>query len=356
MQNNTSFTGDIQFAWDSTSLTLFKTCPRKYQLSMRQNWASKRKKVDLDWGIFIHVGIEFYHKERAKGKSHILALLATVKYMMCLTGTYEDVEACLECGATAGPATGDRYICLTCGFTRIVNKEHPNPHTKMVKQWVPWSSDEPKKTRETAIRALVWYLDAHEYDNLKTVTLQNGKAAVEMSFRYPLNMYTPDGTQYLLCGHLDRVADLNGLVYIVDIKTTKSTLSSYFFQQFSPNNQMSFYSVAAKVIYGDYVHGVIIDGIQAAQGFNRFGRSIAHRSPGLQEEWLIQAMGWIKQAEEMAVKFGDDPWPMNDTVGCHQYGSCTFLDICNKAPEVRDRFLKSNYTQKLWDPMKSRET
>ena len=353
MQSNTSFSGGIQFAWDSTSLTLFKTCPRKYQLSMRQQWASKRKKVDLDWGIFIHSGVEFYHKMRAEGKSHILALLATVKYIMCLTGSHKYVSVCLDCQEVLSEdmialhiEQDTSYICENCSSLNV----------DLVSCWIPWPSDEPKKTRETAIRALVWYLDAHEHDNLKTVTLQNGKAAVEMSFRYPLDMYTPNGTQYLLCGHLDRVADLNGLVYIVDIKTTKSTLSSYFFQQFSPNNQMSFYSVAAKVVYGDYVHGVIVDGIQAAVGFNRFGRSIAHRSPGLQEEWLTQAMGWIKQAEEMAIEFGDDPWPMNDTIGCHQYGRCPFLDICNKAPEVRERFLQSNYTKKLWDPMKSRET
>ena len=323
---------------------------------MRQQWASKRKKVDLDWGIFVHSGVEFYHKMKAEGKSHILALLATVKHIMCLTGSYEQIEVCIECGGDLGEDCyqENQHICPNCGCTQR-NERMDIVGTKLESRWIPWPSDEPKKTRETAIRALVWYLDAHEHDNLKTVTLQNGKAAVEMSFRYPLDMYTPDGTQYLLCGHLDRVADLNGLVYIVDIKTTKSTLSSYFFQQFSPNNQMSFYSVASKVVYGDYVHGVIVDGIQAAIGFNRFGRSIAHRSPGLQEEWLTQAMGWIKKAEEMVVEFGDDPWPMNDTA-CHHYGICQFADVCNKGPEVRERFLETNYTRKLWDPMKSRET
>ena len=63
--------------------------------------------------------------------------------------------------------------------------------------------------RLTLLRSVVWYLDQFEHDSLETVILQDGKPAVELSFRFLTNYQAPTGEPFLLCGHFDRVALFN---------------------------------------------------------------------------------------------------------------------------------------------------
>lgn len=45
----------FQFAWDSTSLTAFATCPRKYYYSNIQGWTSELRSVHLIFLSLIHI-------------------------------------------------------------------------------------------------------------------------------------------------------------------------------------------------------------------------------------------------------------------------------------------------------------
>ena len=73
---------------------------------------------------------------------------------------------------------------------------------------------------------------------------------------------TPVGQPYLLCGHLDRVVDYNDSIFVMDHKTTTTTLSSYYMDQWSPSNQMTLYTIAGQTVLKATVKGVIIDGVQ----------------------------------------------------------------------------------------------
>jgi len=297
----------LQFAWDSTSLGALKECPRKYQYSIIEGWRSKSTKVDLEFGIEYHHGIEVYDRVRLQGESHEEALRFVVKDI--LTRTWEAEWAAI---------------------------------------------DDPNKNRQTLIRSLIWYLEEFQNDNAKTITLANGKPAVELSFRMnldygPLIDETPGmGPNYMLCGHIDRLVTFIDQVYVQDHKTTKTTLSPNYFAQFEPDNQMSLYTIASQIVWSTPVKGVMIDAAQIAVGFTKFDRSITYRTEAQLEEWLQDLQVWLRQNEEYVRQ---DHWPMNDK-SCRM---CQFKKICSKDPSVREIFLKSEFdNSNPWNPLRIR--
>lgn len=308
---------NIQFAWDSTSLGWLKTCPRLYQYSMIEGWRL-RGGVHLLFGGWYHSALEAYDRIKSTGGSHEDALREVVAWLMRKT-------------------------------------------------WIdgaPWDSGHNLKTRETLVRSVIWYIDQFKDDTCSTVQLANGKPAVELSFRLEMDfgpkaqeppwpnpdMIAVQAQPYVLSGHLDRVVEFQGNFYVMDRKTSSTTIGSYYFDQYDPDNQMSLYSMAARVIYQTPVRGVIIDAAQIAVGFSRFTRGFTFRTESQIEEWLGETKAWLRLAEGFAQA---KHWPMNDK-SCHQYGGCAFRGVCSKSPEVRQKFLESGFEKRKWNPLEAR--
>lgn len=217
----------------------------------------------------------------------------------------------------------------------------------------PWLSPDPNKNRFTLIRTIVWYLDHFADDPIETVILESGKPAVELSFRheFPFHFHSVNQNA-LICGHLDRLGDIAGQIWVVDRKTTKHAIDERYFKQYSPDNQMSTYSLAGKIIYNLPVQGVIVDAAQVMVTFSRFQRGFAHRTEAQIEEWIGDTQIYLSNAEEYAER---DYWPQNDKA-CFNYGGCPFRPICSRSPEVREQFLndKTQYTKLIWDPLLAR--
>lgn len=288
----------IQMAWDSTSLGWLKTCPRLYQYSMIDKWRSKHNSIHLDFGIWYHSALEHYYKCRAAGADHETATEDTL--LECLKWTWIDGK--------------------------------------------PFVSDHNLKTRENLVRTVLWYLDEFgDNDVTETVILDNGKPAVELSFRFDMG-------DFVLAGHLDRICNFQGQPYVMDHKTASTTIGSYYFDGYSPDNQMSLYSVAAKVIYNTPIKGIIIDAAQIAVGFSRFSRGFTFRTDAQLDEWLNDTRRWVRTARQYAE---EGFWPMNDKA-CHHYGGCAFRKVCSKSPQVREQFLASDFVKKEWNPLESR--
>jgi hypothetical protein len=183
------------------------------------------------------------------------------------------------------------------------------------------------------------------------VILPNGKPAVELSFSFNSGLMAEStGEPITLCGHLDRVAMLNDIPYIVDIKTTGSALGASFFAGFSPDNQFSMYSTAARIAFALPVRGIIVDGAQIGATFSRFERSIIVRDDATITEWMDGLSIWLRQLEEAALAAS---WPMNDK-SCNVYGGCPFRPVCSRPPGARDTWLKADYRQRIWDPLQRR--
>lgn len=296
----------LQLAIDSTSLGALKTCPRLYYYTIICGWEPRQRSVHLQFGIWVHEGKEEYDRQIASGASHDNAVLAV--------------------------------------FRRISRATWDRERNR------PWTSDDPNKNRFTLLRTLVWYFEEYREDNIETVIFANGAPAVELSFSFDSGYRSAAGEPFLLCGHIDRLGRMNNRVFPCDVKTTKHTLGDSFFSQFSPNNQFSIYTLAAKIVYSLPTAGLIIDGAQIAVSFSRFERRESPRSEAQLNEWYEGLGLWLKTLQQYAAA---DSWPMNEA-SCGNYGGCPFRRICARSPSVRAEWLRADFVRRIWDPLKIR--
>lgn len=316
----------IQFAWDSTSLGYLKTCPRLYQYIMIDGWGTRDESIHLRFGIEYHTALQDYAIARAQGIRHDDAIHDTIRALHSRTYDWNP-----DRGLRAG-----KY-----------------------------------KNRETLAGLVIDYLDHFAEDPAETYIQADGSPAVELSFRFELD-WGPGATPatrhhstaegklvpdqpYLLCGHLDRVVTFLDDLYVMDRKTSVSTLGGYYFDQWTPSNQMTLYSLAGKVMLNSPIKGVIIDAAQVLlEKPNSFARGFAYRTEDQLTEWLADLRYWLREAEDFATA---GYWPQNDT-SCHKFGGCQFRDVCSKSPAVREQHLRGNFDklapEERWNPLKAR--
>lgn len=288
----------LQFALDSTSIGYSKSCLRKYKLTIIDGWRKKDASVHLRFGGEFASALEFYNKFKvAEGCSHDDALDATVAET----------------------------------FARIVD----------------WKSDHPKKNPYTLVRTIVWYLDNYENDPAEVLILEDGRPAVELSFKIELPWEAAPGIPYILCGHLDKVVTYCGDILVADQKTTSGALGAFYFAEYNPHIQMSTYTFASKMILGANVSGVMIDAAKIAVGFSEFARGFTMRTEAQLAEWLVDLKSWTSI---LSFAVTNDYWPMNEQ-SCHQYGGCVFREVCSQDPAVRQNYLETSFEKVFWNPL-----
>ena len=322
----------IQFAWDSTCLGLIKTCPRLYQYTMIDGYVGKGESIHLRFGQEYHQALQDYDIARAEGIDH------------------EDA--------------------IHSAISELVRRTHD------------WSVDETVKpgkykNRQTLVSLVVDYLDHYVDDPAETYIKSDGKPAVELSFRFELDwgpkaglgqrcifgedlkegevLVTNNEQPYLLCGHMDRVVNFNDQLFVMDHKTTTTTPSQYYFDQYEPHNQMTLYTIAGQVVLNAPIKGVIVRAAQILlDKEHRFVSGFTLRTPDQLDEWMNDLRLHLERAEEYATR---GYWPMNDTA-CDKFGGCKFRGVCSKSPSVRHIYLNSDFEQlpleERWNPLRSR--
>jgi len=300
---NTAFNNGVQFAWDSTSIGLYKTCPRKYFLTIVKGYVPKTMPPPLAFGVHLHTLLQTWHQLIESGLDRHTALIRVTRLAGLLGET-------LPPGDTA-------------------------------------------RTKETLVRSIVWYLDQFWEDNAVTVKRLDGTPAVEYHFHLPFMTYKSQTV--FISGHIDRLVKWQGQTYVSDYKTTKYALDGRFFDQFKPSIQMALYTTACHLISDTTsdlppAHGVIIDGIQLGVNFTRFARQIVPYSLEEINEHIEDLQHWIRQAMD-ACETG--VFPPNETA-CNNYSGCHFRDICAKPPARREMFLEGNFKKRTWNPLKRR--
>ncbi len=360
LEGNASFSKKspgLQILYDTVSTGYLKECARKYELAIVDGWTPKKQSVHLFFGLITHSAREAYDNATIKdGGDHDAGIRAAVLHCLEAAGSRRDVLICKECGAVNEPAAKigvekvtlndskgefkgvlDMWVCLACNSTDLkLKRDH----------FFPWESDDKNKNLRTLIRTMVWYFDHYEDDPAKTIKLASGEPAVELWFRFELDLHSKNGEQFVLTGHLDRLVEFSKKNWFADLKTTKNTINQNYFEQFTPDNQMYFYLVGSKIVFKDEIAGGIIDAAQVAIHFSKFQRGMIQLTSGQMEEWLKDIKIWIKQAESYAEA---GYWPMNDKA-CHHYGGCPFRGVCNKDPKSRTAYLKTSFVQRNWDP------
>ena len=305
--------GGIQWAWDSTSLSAFTACPRKYQYSILEGWATELRSAHLEFGGHYAKALERFHKLRAKGETYADAL-RSVTYDLMLDTWEHDLDE-----------SGNRI-----------------PGTGKGADWL-----HNTKTRDTLIRSVVWYLTHFENDTMQTVILSNGDAAVEYSFSFDLS------DEFVYCGHIDRLVTYGDAadIYVQDQKTSGGAVTARYFDAYTPDIQMTGYTLAGQIIFNLPVKGVVIDAAQIAVGFTEFHRGFVNRTDAMLEEFREEALHYIQEAKACAES---GYYPMRRT-SCGNYGGCEFRKVCSLAPVLRGRYLEGNYRKReRWDPIKRR--
>lgn len=303
----------VQFAWDSTSLGWLKECPQKYKYFMIDQLQTKGYDVSphLFFGSVYQKCLETFDRLRASGSDHEDALAEVIHLALKLTW-FDAVE--------------------TEDFSRPAG---------------PWESTDVNKTRFTLVRSVLWHIEEYRDHPTKTLILASGDPAVELNFKIEV------GNELVLCGHLDRVVEWDGDRYVLDHKTTKSAIQSHYFMGYRPENQMSLYTLAGGIIFNSPIKGVMIDAAQILVTFTRFARGFTNRTQEELDEWLNDTHFWVQQAWRYAET---GHYPKNDK-SCHDYGGCTFRDICGAAPKIRETLLKGGFEKRPeeWNPLVPRK-
>lgn len=316
---NNSFSKELpylQLYWDSTSMGALKTCPRYYFYSIICGYQSFHQNIHLTFGLLYHSALEYYDHMKFSGMAHEDALIATVRKV--LIDTWDSK------------------------LNRAIEM------------------DSDSKSRSGLLRTVIWYLDQFEHDTLKTVRLDNGKPAIELSFRLECGYKSITNENYFICGHFDKQAEMDEKYFIVDRKTTKNTLNAAFFERFMLDNQMSTYNFAGDIVLPHKLSGIIIDAAQVTVTFSRFQRQQIYKPKSIIDEWYKDFGIYLSFAESYAK---NEYWPQNtkacgspkldEKTGEITYG-CTFAQICMKPESIRAQFLKVGYNRRTWDPTQVR--
>lgn len=284
----------LQLFWDSTSLRALQRCPREYEYRILHGYVTKRAKLDLEFGIAYHAALEAGDRVRAEGGSVPDQIHASTKVALA-RDEFED-------------------------FTK-------------------------EKNRFTLVRSVVWY---YSNQRLPKIVSLDGKPLIEASFRFALDLRSHTDENFGLCGHLDGICEEpTGDIFVNERKTTKSYLTSDYWAGFSPDTQISVYTLASRVVYPFNVKGVIVDALSTTENFSEFASMPIERGPDVLEEFQRDLEITLRIADQYA-KAGY--WPKNEA-SCRL---CPFKSICSRPPVVREEWLAAEFIKRPWNPLEER--
>lgn len=303
----------LQLAWDATSLALFAECPTKYKYAMIDGWRGRGTAPPLEFGRSWHRGLETRDRELAKGASRDEALISAIQDV---TGQND----------SDGPADETERKGFTPG-------------------------DDDRRTFFTLVRSLVWYDHHYSPDPAQLYWVDPSTPAIELSFQFDTKIKASNGEAFSWCGHIDKVVTFAENLYIMEYKHTVSALGSYYFERYKPNIQVEGYYFGASVVLPEIPAGVIVDATEVKITFTKFQRHIVPLSAEHREEFHSELVHWMKLAEEFATS---GHYPMNKTACTSKFGNCPYKAVCSKNRSVRPEYLRADYKQLRWDPLKVR--
>jgi PD-(D/E)XK nuclease superfamily len=357
-------------AWDATTLRMLLECPRKLQLMQHEGWGT-RDRVHLDFGSLYHEACEMFDKLRLNGVTQEAACAQTFSHFVRETAKEETLGTvylptwrCSSPAQVIGPRSGklqrNAKRCRRAKELQFAGGHRegdcPNCGSSVVNDWTAISPNKDKN-RDTLLRTILHYCDTAD-DRVRPYKFPDGTVAVELSFKLPLPLESPDGDPYLLCGNMDGMVEFAGEVVPRERKTTKNDISkSYFWNKYNPDVQIDTYDLAAAVLYGDLLdpkpHGVMVEVTRCTAQETQIERQIINIPEERRAEWLKEVQIWIKTAEGYA---RSNFWPKN-TASCNANGGCPMRDICKLSPSTRERFLPGErYVKRAerWNPAQER--
>ena len=288
---------------DSTILSSFRSCRRKFELQYVHHWKSQEPSVHLVAGGAFASGIEaarnaFYVEGKSADEAEAAGLIALVKH-------YGDFQC---------PADSAKSLERMSGALEFYFSHYP--------------------------------LGA---DGADPITLPSGRRGIEFSFAEPLAVNHPvTGNPILYTGRSDMIAERAGGIYVYDEKTT-SALGASWPKQWEMRSQFTGYIWAAAQ-QGIKVDGAIVRGIAILKTMYNHLECPTYRTRYEVDRWYDQT---IRDVHQMIQCWQEGYWDYNLDGACTEYGGCSFQKIC-KASDP-DSFLPVYFSQKVWDPLARRE-
>lgn len=290
---------------DNFALTMFQTCPAKYQLRMVEGWTGKRKSAPLGFGAAFHAGLAAWYRTGS------------------LPAALDAIE---EVWPNEHPVDDYRTLEKCKTVMRQYAAEYPTEEFKII--GMPQSPIvEQTFTIDTGMALNCVHCNAAPNEE---GLCPNGHGHCE-----PIEYG----------GIFDGLVEYGSQVYVFEHKTT-SQLGDYYFTQFKPNNQVSGYVWAAGKMSGNRVGGAIINAIGVYKvGATKFKRDITSRSESDINNWLKS----VRQSCQMiADARKNKAYPMH-TQACTLYGLCEYHSVhVLGSKEHQQKRLEMDYVHEPW--------
>lgn len=289
---------------DSTTLSHFRACPRKFQLESLEHWKHKTPNVHLHAGKAFAEGLEmarraFYEKGLSVSDSEAIGFGALAEAY----GSFETLEG-------------------------------------------------SNKSLDRMLGALEYYFSTFPLstDHITPHKFPAGTSGIEYSFLEPLERLHPDSREPLLySGRFDMIADFRGGLWGYDDKTA-SQLGAQWIKSFDLRSQFSAYCWGARK-GGIPLNGFIVRGISILKTSYGNAEAITYRPGWMIDRWEKQL---YKDIDRMIAMYKEGEWDYNLDESCNGYGGCIFRPIClANNPEA---WLKVSFEKRIWDPVLRIET
>jgi len=308
---------------DNFALSIYQSCPSKYDLRIIQQWTTRRKSAALGFGGAFHLGLAEWYK----------------------TGSRQEMLKAIQEGWPDGMPVDDFRSKAKC------------------------------------VEALIAYTKEYPAENFTVVDGPDGKL-IEVSFTLPTGLYLPlcyhvdengiisgcgndarmdrswdptigacpncglplEDLQY--GGIFDGLVEFSGALYVFEHKTT-SRLGDRFFDQFRPNNQVSGYVWGASKLSGKQIGGALINAIGIYKSSpTKFKRQVTMRAPEEINEWLGSVYNTCVSIQQAKVT---GSFPMH-TGSCTMYGRCEYHAV-HSLPYAKQRLaiLEQDYQLSEWN-------
>ncbi len=316
---------------DSSMLSAFNACERKFFLSYIHHWKGKGRNVHLHAGGAFAKGLEIARKafycglvEEPIGYEPQTDPLLPPKPLWRQTQT----------------SPGDSELSIALGLKALIatygNFEPP---------------PDSAKTLARMCGALEFYFERYplEFGEGKgepiLLSTSTNQRAIEFSFAHPLPILNPStGDPILYVGRMDAIIDFAGGNWICDEKTT-TQLGASWSQQWDLRGQFTGYAWGARQA-GIRVEGAMVRGISILKTKYDTLSPLTFRPDWQIARWYDELLVKI---ERMIGCWKDEIWLHDLDSSCAEYGGCPFRQVCSSEDPLP--WLETYFERREWNPL-----